>query len=262
MSLSKVIEEIKKVKPFVDEDVESGPRETLAGRRGRKAQAIERMQTLKFEYRQELIQSAVFIIVTGDKRNELTAIATDNFKCFSSDPNALYEDLANRITPAAKQGNASVTALFDILGRHLEDKARELGIIGYPQMIFRQEYQVNIRDDKDLVNLVKRAINDQVGSEMVGLQSIVSMVDNAIEKEHNAKITPIILSTDEPEFALDLDATLGRLNPRGVFLILAGKSAKANKVLKTFPGIISIKEPTNETVEQALKTISGTVKNK
>lgn len=259
MSLSKVIEEIKLVKPFAEEDTEIGPRETLAGRRGRKNQSIERLKTLKFEYTQGLMQSAAFIIVTGEKRSELASIAKESFGCFSADPSSFYEDLAGRIPQAIYLGNSDVSNVIDVLGRHLEDKARELGISGYPQVIFRQEYRVTLKDKNDLVGLIKRVINDQVGSEIAGLQAVNSLVNEAIAKEYGGKITPIILATGDEKLALDLEDTLGRLHPRGVFLVVAGKGTKA---LKAVPGVIAIKEPTNETVEEALKTISGSVKGK
>src|ERR1035437_435955 len=135
MSLSKGIEESKKDRVFAEENVEEGAIETLNGRRGRKNQAVERLKTLKLTYRQDLMESAAFIVVTGDKREEFETLARDSFACFSANPNALYEDLANRIPEALYHGKESASGIFDVLGRHLEDKARELGIIGYPQMI-------------------------------------------------------------------------------------------------------------------------------
>lgn len=257
MSLSKVLEEINKVKVYADEDVETGPIETLSGRRGRKNQAIEKLKTLKLEYKQSLIDSAAFIIVTGDKRDAFTAAAVENFKCFSRDPNEFYEDLASRIPPTLYQGQASVSNIFDVLGRHLEDKAREIGIVGYPQMIFRQEYRVTLKDKADLTSLIRRAVNDQVGSEIVGIQAITSLVNPAIDRGHGAKVTPIVFSTSDEALALSLESTLSRLKPRGVFLVVAGKGTKA---LRAVEGVISVKDPTTEEVEKTLKAVSNATK--
>lgn len=41
MSLQDTLTEIKRLKPFAEEDTNVGPLETLNGRRGRKSQAIE-----------------------------------------------------------------------------------------------------------------------------------------------------------------------------------------------------------------------------
>lgn len=258
MSLAKVLEELKQVSQFANEDVESGPRETLVGRRGRKNQAIERLKTLKFEYQASLMESAAFIVVTGEKSKEFTSVAVENFKCFSANPNDFYEELAGRIPPTLYQGKESVSNLFDILGRHLEDKAQELGIIGYPQMTFKQQYRVTIKNKNDLVDLVRQAINDQVGSEIVGLQAINSLTDEAISKNHSGKTTPVILETANEALALDLVKTLNRLKPKGVFLVVSGRGTKN---LKAVNGMIAVKDPTNENVEKALTSISTFTKN-
>jgi len=257
MSLSKVIEQIKAAKVFAEEDVNSGPAETLNGRRGRKNQAIEQLKLLKNQYKTELTETAVFIVVTGEKRAAFATAAVENFKCFTANPNEVYEDLASRIPPALYQGKESVAGLFDVLGRHLEDKAQELGIIGYPQMIFRQSYRATLKSKEDLVDLVRTAINDQVGPEIVGIQTVNSLLDAAIKEGHGARVTPIVLSTDNESLALSLEKSLGRLKPKGVYMVVAGKGSKA---LKAVEGAFFVKDPTPEVVEQTLKTISGSVK--
>lgn len=258
MSLSKLVEQIKSVKVFANEDVNSGPIETLNGRRGRKNQAIEQLRVLKNQYKTELTESAVFIIVTGEKREAFTASAVENFKCFYANPNAFYEDLATRIPASIYQnGRESVSGLFDVLGRHLEDKAGELGIVGYPQMIFRQGYRTTLKSYEDLVDLIRTAINDQVGPEIVGIQAINSLLNAAIDSEHSAKVTPIVLSTEDETLALKLESSLARLHPRGVFLVVSGKGSKT---LRAIDGVLTVKDPTPENVETTLKTISGATK--
>lgn len=258
MSLSSILEEIKQATLFAEEDVESGPLETLRGRRGRKTQAINSLTTLKQDYKRELFRSIVFIVVTGEKRQEF-ATAAEGFKCFTADTNTFYKDLASRIPASLYEGKESVSGMFDIVGRHLEDKAREIGIVGYPQLIFRQEYRQTIKNKDDMTLLIKQAVNDQVGSEVVGIQAVESITSTAIRSGHSAKITPVILSTDDDKLALDLNKTLTRLNPRGLYLVVAGKGSK---LTKTAVGAISVKDPTSESVESVLKTISGNVKNK
>lgn len=257
MSLSKIVEEIKTIKPYVDEDVTVGPVETLNGRRGRKNQAIERMKQLKRAYRTELLESAAFIIVTGEKAKEFTSTAVEGFKCLSADPNEFYNDLANRIPEVLYKGKASPLDLFDILGRHLEDKMNELEGSEYNQIVFRQSYRATINSKEDLVGLIRTAINDQVGAEIVGIQAVTSLVNQAIDRGHKSLVTPIILETDSEKLALDLASNLRKLHPLGVFTVIAGRGTKA---LKALPGVISIKEPTSESVEAALTTVSGATK--
>jgi hypothetical protein len=95
MSLEQILKEIKEVKPFAEGDAEDGPIETLAGRRGRKVQATERLKQLKRQY---------------------------------------------------------IRDLFDVLGRYLEDKANELDISEYPQLIFKDRYTSEIPKYVDHIN--------------------------------------------------------------------------------------------------------------
>jgi hypothetical protein len=257
LNLSDTMKEIKTNLPFTEEDVETGPRETMAARRGRKARAIEQIKTLKRDYRRGLLQSAAFIIVTGSEKDAATTLATDKFDCFSARPNAFYEALADRIPEALWKGKDSMVNLFDVIGRHLYDMAVDLDLNEYNQLIFKQEHYVSIKTKEDLVSLLKKAINAQVGSEIVGIQSVTSIVDTAIKRDHTAKVTPIVLATDDEALALDLDTSLRRLHPRGVFLVVAGKGTKN---LRAVPGVVQVKEPTEETVGKALQQISASVK--
>lgn len=257
MSLATVLEEIQKLKPYAEEDPYAGPPETMNGRVGRRNQAVERLKTLKQEYRKNILESAVFIIVTGEKREAFTTAATGEFGCIEANPNAFYENLADRLLPAFMQRRESVPNLFDILSRHLEDTMTNLGVIGYNQLIFRQEYQVTVNNKAELTDLIRRAINDQVGAEMVGMQATYDMVDKGIKDGLGAKTVPIILSTGDAKLAIDLNNSLNRLKPKGKFLVVAGKG---NKDLKAVDGVLNVKDPSPSEVEKTLKAISGATK--
>lgn len=262
MSLNTVLEEIKITKPAAEQDLEGLPLETLRAHQGRKSQAVERLKVLKRDYRKSLLQSAAFIVVTGEKRNEFASTAVEQFKCFSANPDAFYEDLAGRIPPVLYEGKSDPQNLFDILGRHLEDKAHELDLSEYTQLTFRQEYRGNISSKKELTAMIRVAINEQMGAEIVGIQAATSLVDTAINANHGKGITPIILVTDSDSFAIELrDALINDLRPsaRGAFLVVAGKGTKA---LKAASGVLNVKDPTPEAVESTLTTVDSSIKGK
>lgn len=256
MSLEKVLEQIKTVKPVANEDVDSGPAETLAGRRGRKRQAQDTLKRLREEYANELLRGSLFILVTGAARDEFSSAASESFGCFASDPESFYRELADRVSPVLYNGKEGTAGLFDVVGRHLEDKALEIGILGYPQMIFKQHYNRHIATKDDFVGLLKQAINEQVGGEIVGIHAVRSVVDTAIEKGHSAKVTPIVLNTSDDKLAIELLSALERLTPR-VFLVVAGE---ASKQLKSVDGAIVLNDGEKETVKKVLKTIKGSLK--
>lgn len=251
MSLSKTLEEIKVLKPIADEDISSGPRETYGGREGRKRNAVSRLKDLKEQYINELRLSSVFILVSGSEKENFAQLAKNEFKCFTADPEGFYKDLANRLPPELYAQKTPPSNLFDIMGRHLEDKATEMQIVGYPQLIFHSKYQRACNGKEDFVNLIKEAINDQVGSEITGLHVVRSLADEAIAANHGARLTPIVLTTNDEKLALDLKSTLGRIGSRA-FLVAAGKGAKT---VKSTEGAFTVKEATNESVENVLTNI-------
>lgn len=258
MNLTEILKEIKANQVFASEDLDDPklPRETLNGRRGRKAKAIETIQNLRSQYRGELLRNSLFILVTGESREEFVATAKEKFACFSADPNAFYKDLANRVNEALYLGKESVSNMLDVVGRHLEDKARELGVIGYPQIVFKQEYRRAIKTKEEFTDLIAQVINDQVGSEMVGLQTISNIVDEAIDKNHSAIVTPIVLSVSDSEFALKILPGLERLTRR-VFVVSAGNDSE---LVKSREDVVSLTEVTNKEVKQTLLDIRKSLK--
>lgn len=255
MSLSEVLEEIKRVRPYAEGNVEELPRETLNARRGRKAQAVESLKRLNSEYADFLRKTAAFVLVVGSKREEFTKLATENFKCFSADPDFFYSDLAGRIPQSLYLGKEGMSNVFDVLGRHLYDKAVELGLGEINQIIFRQEYRRHIATKEEFLALVKQAVNEQVGSEIVGYQAIDNLTNVAIDKNHNAKITPILLTTGDEKFALTVVRDLNKISTR-TFIVAAGEVSAAVHGSGTF----TLEEPTNENVKKTLKNISSTLK--
>jgi hypothetical protein len=251
MSLSKVLEQIKVQKPLAEEDISQGPRETYSGREGRKRNAVSKLKDLKEEYITDLMQSAVFILVAGSGKEDFANIAKTEFKCFTADPEGFYKDLADRLPPVLYNQKTPPANLFDIMGRHLEDKATEMHITGYPLLVFHSKYQKACNGKDDFVQLIKEAINDQVGSEIAGIHIVRSLVDEAIAADHGGRITPIILTTNDEKFALDLKNNLGRIKSRA-FLVAAGKGAKT---VKSTEGAFTLKEVTNESVENILTNI-------
>lgn len=267
MSLTKILEQIKTDQVNAATPVTNEPRETYTGRLGRQQRAVENLKDLKVQYRKELRDSAVYIVVVGSAKDDFTNTATESFGLFSANPTELYNDLANRLSPGLYQSNASTHDLFQVFGRHLEDKAIELGLEEINQMVFRQEYRRNITSKEGVVQLITEAINQQIGPELVGIQAVHSITDKAIESNHLSKTTPILLSTESEQLALDLVSSLYRLNvdratgfqrhAKNTFLVIAGKSTKA---LRNVPGSISVKEVTKESVEQTLTTIKTSIK--
>lgn len=256
MSLLKVLEEMKKVRPLAEEDTDSGPVETLTARRGRQKRAVETLKDLRRQYSDDLLRSAVFILVVGSDREAFETTVTTDGSCLLSKAESFYEDLANRVHPTIYAGKDPGANLFDVVGRHLEDKARELGMTEYPQLLFKNQYRRMVHTPAEFTELLKQAITEQVGGEVVGINAVRALTDKAIANNHDKTVTPIVLSTEDQKFAVELIPHLERLTPR-VFLVVAGK---APKQLKSIQGAVVLKEVTAETVEGALNQIKNNLK--
>ena len=256
MSLKDLLAKIKEIQPLADEDVETSAPATLNARRGRKRQAIEELGRLRQEYTNELRATAAFIVVIGDKREEFDKVANDSIKCFSVDPDSYFKDLIKRIPRSLYLGNESVQNIFDVLGRHIEETAGELGIVGYPQLIFKQEYQRALRNEDDFLRLVRQAVTDTMGGEIVGIKAARDLTKSAIESGNVAKFTPIILTTEFEKFGLKIANDLGRISTR-VFLVKAGETTTV-PADSNFDAVLS--EITKEEVKKAFKQIGNSLK--
>lgn len=260
MALNTVLEKIKELQVFASEDVDTGPRETMPARRGRKARALDELKQLRKQYATDLRRTAAFIVVIGDKRNEFTSMATEGYKCFKADPETFYKDLVDRIPSQLYLGRESISNVFDILGRHLEDKMLQLdSVSGYPQLIFRQQYQRAVKSRKEFLALVKESVVEQIGGEIVGIQAISSLTSEAIKRDHTAKFTPILLPSGDEKFALQVATDLDRISTR-VFVVLAGDRSAGPDAPNPTEECIVIKEITDENVKKALKKISNQLK--
>lgn len=253
MSLQGTLKEIKEVSVRARAEVSPEPRETLTARRGRQKRAEETLKELRKTYRDELTASAVFIIVTGSGSKEFRDLSAAS-KCFRADPETFYNAIIEEI-PAEIYGREGVASLFDMATRRLEDHAMEIGVNSYPQMQFKREYQKQIKSREDFLSVIKKAVNDQVGAEMVGIQAINDLVDIAIDQNHKGKDTPIILATTDESLAVALDKGLQRLT-RKVYLVAAGEFTPVAGMGVDF----EVPEVTESSVKKVHKTIITSLK--
>ena len=274
MSLTTILKEMETARPNAEMDVQLGSPNTYRGRLGLKNAATETLKRLTDQYRDELMKSTVFIVVTGAAKDEFANLASaDTFGCFSTDPEHFYKDLATRVDPAKKlYGRESVQGLFNIAGNVLYDKAMELGLDSYNMLSFSDKYNSAVNNVDDFTQLIKRAINDQVGPEIVGINAVHLVTQEAIKKNHSAPVTPVILNTSDEKLALELHKNLKLLKPKkfGVggnaisadklppnsFLVVAGKASKA---LTDAKDAIKVKKVDETSVSEALATIRNKI---
>lgn len=263
MSLSTILEQMNQNRPSAEMDVTMGNPQTYNGRVGLKRAAVEKMKRLRLEYRNTVMDSVLFIVVTGPGREKFTEVATsDSFGCFASDPDSFFQDLTSRIDKRLF-GRESAKHLFTIAENVLMDKAQEIDIASTYSLRFSDKYNTGLPTAEEFVPLIRNAISDQIGSEIVGINAVHSVVDGAINKGYSQDILPIVLSTPDEKFALDLQKNLKKrmlandiksgISDR-VFLVVAGKGSKGITTSD-----INLKTVTEETVADALAKIKDKI---
>ena len=264
MNLGELLKEIEKNRPNSEMVISTTDNPgTIRGREGLKKAALETIRRMENSYADELRKAATFIVVTGSLRESFAELSqTPDFGCFTADPNRLFVDVASNID-ASLFGREGTKHLFSIASNVLQDKASDLGIESYNYVMFSDKYNSGVKTKEDFIPLFRQAVLDQVGSEMVGIYAVNSIVKTAIDRGHQAQVTPIVLSVSDENFALDLSTNLKThvsrngerrgLTPR-VFLVVAGKSG-----LHGTPGAVVVKKVSEETVGEALMTIRNKI---
>jgi len=241
-SFDALLKEIEKNKEIASMSLDNPDPRTYTTKLGHVKRAKENLKELFLQYRKEVSNRAVFILTKGANSDSFVNIATgDDFGCFSVNAEALYEEIASKISSRYYEDQPSSPALFDLLMSSFNDICDEIGIIGYPAVLFDAKYKRRLKTKDDLVNLIKDAFNDKVGSDLVGLYAIDKVARKALEKGYDGKTIPIIITTKDKELVNDLDKTLKNLT-KSVFKISTSK------------------EQTQETVEESLLKIRENLK--
>lgn len=255
-TLENILKSIEVLQPTADMDPMIGPYETAVGRKGMQRQAVERISDLRLEYKSVLSQTGLFMVVTGPQRQAFADLAeSDTFGCFSVDADDFYKSLIAKINPISF-GRERTSHLFTVASNALYDRAMELGIGSYNAIQYSNEFSAYVNNPEEFLPILKKAINLQVGSEIVGMHTIDILLDRAIAKKHSTSVTPIILNCPDDMLAVDLVANLPSLY-KNVFLVSAGKPSKT---LAGNKNLLQVKTVSEESVGEALKTIRSNMK--
>lgn len=252
MNLTSILNEIETLRPATEVETLGGNPLTQAGRVGVKRQAVERTKQLRDEYKNALKSSGIFIVVTGKDRDAFCA-EVPQFGCFAADADQLYRDLISSINPTLF-GKERTQYLFGSVADALYEKAIVLGITSYNHLQFNQNYSAYVNSAEELLPIIRAAVNQQVGSELVGIYTLHNILDQAIAAKHDNPVTPIVLNVPDETFALQLLRDLPRLNSK-VFAVAAGKASRAFLT----EGAVAVKNVSKDSVESALDSIRSKI---
>lgn len=251
MSLATVLQEISDTKKIAETDLNTVSPRAYPYKKGQVESAKNRLESLYINYKHELLARTVFILATGSESQLFAELAERDFKCFKFDGKTLFKEIADEIEPTFyinKKVNAST---FDVIGNILEDKLKRLDIIAYNTLMFEAKYERVIKTKNEFVDLIGQAICGIVGSEVVGLDALERISQEAVNQGYQSKMVPILIHSNDEEFIKNLSNPLLTLSPR-VTRVSAGETKNSN-----LNPLVSIKEIDEESVGNALKTIAA-----
>ena len=254
-SLQKLVDTINVKKALANSEPGEDPR-NYAAKKGHIQRAKLDLEELYMEYRKEVQSRALFIIVSGTQAEKFAKIAEEEFFCYQMDSDGFYEDLVSEVHERLYTNQTASPSLFDILGGTFERRAMDIGIIGYPALIFESKYKKFLKNKEDLLFLAKKAFNEKVGPEILGLDAVEKISTLAINSEDDEKKVlkkfPIVMVTKDESLVKDLAKGLSFVS-NSVYIISAGtvkdKGVKENSVT-------SLKSTTKATVEKSLVKIN------
>lgn len=246
-NLQVVMKQIKKVKEVAEQD----PGTDVLVRRqrlGKKRQAMEKLKDLYTSYRKEISQNCLIMLVSGTESEKFAEIASADFSCYSFKADDFYSKILDQVPSKVYMGRVASHEFFDHISARFEDRAREIDIIGYSPLYFDAKYKKSMKTREDSLNIVKRAMNEKVGSEVVGLDAIEQVSIKTVNEGFAGKVVPIVIHTQDETLTEELIGGLARITNK-LFLINSGKSENKNLINKS---ISDIKKVTKKNVEETL----------
>lgn len=223
MSLEQILEKINNEKVVAEMDLDTVSPRALPYKKGQVESAKHRLEGLYIDYKNELLKRAVFILVTGEESSQFADIAKEEYSCFSTDGKVMFKEIVDQLSPDLYVDKTVNAPIFDVVGNILEDKMKMLDIVSYNSLIFNAKYQKTVKTKGDMVDVVKEAISDIVGGEVIGLDALERVTSEAVNKNYKSGIVPILIHSNDENFILNISDSLRKLNPR-VVRVAAGKT--------------------------------------
>lgn len=224
--LKEILEDIEKNKEMATRDLTKVDASIFTTMSGKKRRAKENLKELYHEYKNELKTRISFIMVNGKGCKKFAEVTAEEFAGVVQPAEGFYEDIVGRINPANYKNKTLNNSIVDILASYLEDKAHEVGVLGYPALVFSDKYAKRLNNKEDLVEVFTRMINDNVGAEFVGADLLEKAAIEAVNKNFAGRVLPIVVYSTNNELIDVLSKTFyEKLTPK-VFKVSAGVISK------------------------------------
>lgn len=249
MSLEKILTKIESVKALAMTDLNTVDPRALPYKKGKVDAAKRKLEDLYVDYKKEMMNRCIFILVTGKDSGEFVKIANEEAGCFETHGKQFFKEVADQIDPQLYLKKNSNSSLFDVVNNIMEDKMKALDIISYPRIMFSAKYSKTLQSQQDLIDLLQRAIADSIGNEVVGMDALERIAKVAVNEGYKKALVPVIIHSKDENFIMELSKSLRNINPK-VVRVAAGRT------LTDVNALLTIDEVSTEEVGKALKTIA------
>lgn len=232
MEFKDLLEATKVARVAASQDGGTDPR-TRNVRLGIARRAQEDLLGLFNDYKNEVRRRVVFVLPTGEGASKFTEISAREFGCFVVDAESVYKESIKNISPVLFTDSPFNPALLDTAVNYFQDIADEIGLISYPMVIYKNSYARTLRNEQELLEVVKEAFNNDIGSEVVGHYAIHHATNQGINEEFSGKVMPIILTTNDLKLIKSLEENLKTIT-NNVFLIDTDANISEKEIEKTF----------------------------
>lgn len=254
VSLEKIVQQIKDTRALAEEDIMGdGTKKpnpsTLQTRLSRQRSAKGMLPNLYSQYKSELAKRMVYILVTGEQASSTEATLLENgMLVYNADK--FYNDILENIPPRMYDGHASPAAVFDVVAGHVENKAGEIDLASYPAPIYKRTYSQKIDSKEKTLDLIKKIVNVEIGTEMVGYAALEAACRVAVNDDFAGATLPVAITLNDVNLAEDLAKGLKKLS-KEFYLLTVGKVPSNLKTISAS----SSKDVEAENITKAVEAI-------
>jgi hypothetical protein len=218
--MEKVLKEIKDLREIIDEKITTPNARLRNLKNAKKQRAKIDIEDLIKKLNILVAQYSVFILATGKQHDKFAELANE-FGCFSVSGDELYDKVVESIPKHALQTGSMGPIITEQINIELERMSTDMGVLALPTVFYKTKYKGNIKKEGALKEKVAQAINDQVGSELIGYYAISKVKNQIIENNETINVVPIVIHTEDEKLILDFMKDFGRITQK-IFLVTTG----------------------------------------
>ena len=254
--LKNILKEIDKNKQMASTELETVEWNVKASVEGQVRRAKENLKNLFYDYKNALKSKVIFILVNGKGSKKFADTAAKNYAGFSYNAEDFYKEIVDQVDTANYIGRKLSNSTVDILSSVLQEKALEVGISGYPALLYREKYSTLLNSKEDLVDAFKNMLNEEVGAEFVGLTLLDKAAVEAANQRFSGDRLAIVIYSQDSGLLNSLSKDFNKMLTPNVFTVTAGIASKevSEKSLTSISGKID-KDSVGTALKEVMKNL-------